>query len=238
MAVSNYAAFTEFAQKQRDYVGYDEDTKNRYIAAIHSQYQGVKVHEDGSVSGTFQGRDMGEYVDIQKELAAALADFRETKTAQLTSKTLGSAGQTIDTSKLTKDFIDESAFMAHAKFLIEKNPTFKHYFDTMAIVDSTKSGREIAESVDRRAYGSIGNAQNMNATYKALQRAATTEKGKAELAEFETKYKDKDGNLRSDLYTLDVMLTDRGLFKRDDHRSVEAKREFINNAFTAKDKYI
>lgn len=238
MAVSNYAAFTEFAQKQRDYVGYDEDTKNRYIAAIHSQYQGVKVHEDGSVSGTFQGRDMGEYVDIQKELAAALDDFRETKTAQLTSKTLGSAGQTIDTSKLTKDFIDESAFMAHTKFLIETNPNFKHFFDTMAIVDSTKSGREIAESVDRRAYGSIGNAQNMNATYKALQKAATTEKGKAELAKFENKYKDKNGNLRPDLYTLDVMLTDRGLFSKDDERSVEAKREFINNAFTAKENYI
>lgn len=238
MAVGNYAAFTQFAQKQRDYVGYDEDTKNRYIAAIHSQYQGVKVHEDGSVSGTFQGRDMGEYVDIQKELAAALDDFRETKTAELTSKRLGTAGQTLDTSKLTKDFIDESAFMAHTKFLIETNPNFKHFFDTMAIVDSTKSGREIAQNVDRRAYGSIGNAQNMNATYKALQKAATTEKGKAELAKFENKYKDKNGNLRPDLYTLDVMLTDRGLFSKDDERSVEAKREFINNAFTAKENYI
>ena len=101
MAVGNYAAFTEFAQKQRDHIGYDEDTKNRYIAAIHSQYQGVKVHEDGSVSGSFVGRDMGEYVDIQKELAAALTGFRETKTAELASKKLGIVGQSIDTNKLT-----------------------------------------------------------------------------------------------------------------------------------------
>ena len=34
------------------------------------------------------------------------------------------------------------------------------------------------------------------------------------------------------------MLTDRGLFSKDDERSVEAKREFINNAFTAKENYI
>ena len=238
MAVGNYAAFTEFAQKQRDQIGYDEDTKNRYIAAIHSQYQGVKVHEDGSVSGTFQGRDMGEYVDIQQELAKELANFRETKTAQLSSNKLGVVGQSIDTNKLTKEFIDENAFIAHSKFLIENNPKFKHFFDTMAIADSTRSVNEIAASVDRRAGSSVSNAQNMNATYKALQRAATTPKGKAELAEFETKYKDGNGNLRADLYTLDFMLTDRGLFKTDDKRSVEAKKEFMNNALSARADYL
>lgn len=205
LATNNYAAFSAWSQKQRDELGWSDNDKSTFIKGIADQYEGVKVNEDGTVSGAFNGRDMGEYVDILKEVAPLLKDWDPTVVDQVLGEyQRGEWKDTIASDKKTTKYKDAAAIMKYVENYIDGNPKMQHFLETKRHINKYTDTVTLANQTIGALAESVTDQQTFDKIYAGLKKD-TTVKGKEALADFETKYgvKGKDGKSIVDpkLYT-------------------------------------
>ena len=152
LAVNNYAEYAEWAQAQRDYIGWDEKDKDAYLAAEEEDYKGVQVHKDGSISGSFNGRDMGEYVNFKDIMFDKLKAWKPDITDQQLNDVYAGVGFSKEDQGgvLKNNYVGGTkrieqnnliAMVNYATDYMNEDPAMKHFLSTKRIINDHKDPR-------------------------------------------------------------------------------------------------
>lgn len=196
LATANYGQYMTWAQEQRDKAGWNEQDKSIYINGVGSSYKGVQLHDDGTVSGSVDTRDMGDYVNLQAKIAEYVkgwdADVRDEVQDALQS---GVWKQSDVVNKITTESKNPNAVAAYVKNFIDQDPEIKHFLETKRIINDKAPTNVLASNVMKSMQNSTVDAMKFDKVYAEKRANATTAKSKAALKDFEEKYavRDKDG---------------------------------------------
>lgn len=210
-ATANYATYSKWAQEQRNHIGWDENDKDNYIAKGINEYQGVQIKEDGTVTGSFNTRDMGEFINIQDKLFDKLKDFRPDVSEQvLKTISRGVLGdQRLDRVQgLTQ--VDSDKVIEFANNYINNDPEVKHFTETKRRIELNKSFGQVANGFE----SAIANSEI------SKQRFLYNRKESGNIGEFDNKYSTPSTAGKADYrtYTIYRHLAQAGLVQPEDAR--------------------
>lgn len=194
-ATTNYATYATWAQGQREKTGFSEDEKSTYINGLASEYEGVKVHDDGSVSGGVNTRDMGEFQNVQEKIAGFIKGWDKDVQDQVMNEFHRGAFEQIGiTDKRTHEYTNAGNVMSYVKNFIDQDPEIQHFLETKRIINDKAPAHVLTSKIYKALDNSTVDNQKFETDYKSMKFNSKTAIGKAALAKFEDRYAVRDGN--------------------------------------------